>query len=210
MTKKDLILSLIIGVIVAIFVPIILNNLNLKFLNYSWTQLYVASFVIFPLGAIAAFFIGVQLSKFWSPLLQITKFAEVGMMNTVMDFGVMNSLIILAGHESGIWVVFFNTISFSLAVVNSYFWSKNWTFAGSPVKSGFSQFLQFVLITSISLILNDGIVSIFQWIGALANISANQWLNISKVLATIVSLGWNFLGYKLIVFGKKDVEQAVS
>lgn len=207
MSKKDLILSLMVGVIVAIFVPIVLNNLDLKFLSYSWTQLYVASFVIFPLGAIAAFFVGAQLSKFWSPLLQITKFAEVGMMNTVLDFGILNLLLFLTSKNSGFWVLLFNTTSFSLAVVNSYFWSKNWTFEESQTKNNISQFMQFVLVTLVGLVLNDGMVSVFQWIGTPANISANQWLNMSKVLATFVSLVWNFLGYKLIVFRKKEEEK---
>ena len=205
MSKKDLVLSLMVGVVVAIFVPIVINNLDLVFLNYSWTQLYVVSFMIFPLGAIAAFFVGAQLSKFWNPLLQITKFAEAGMMNTVLDFGVLNLLLFLTGKNLGVWVLLFNTTSFGLAVVNSYFWSKNWTFEGSSTKNNISQFIQFVLVTLVGLILNDGIVSIFQWIGAPINTSANQWLNISKVLATVVSLGWNFLGYKLIVFKKNTL-----
>ncbi len=207
MTKKDLILSLIVGVIVAIFVPIVLNNLDLKILSYSWTQLYVASFVIFPLGAVAAFFIGAQLSKFWHPILQITKFAEVGMMNTVLDFGILNSLLFLTGKNSGFWVLLFNTISFSLAVINSYFWSKNWTFEGSQTKNNISQFMQFVLVTFVGLILNDGMISVFQWIGTPASVSASQWVNISKILATALSLVWNFLGYKLIVFKKNIANQ---
>jgi putative flippase GtrA len=203
MIKKDLILSLVVGIIVAIFAPVVLNNLDLKFLNYSWIQFYIASFLIFPLGAMVAFFIGAQLSEFRGSLLQITKFVEVGTMNTVTDFGILNSLILLTGHKSGAWVVLFNTISFSLAVVNSYFWNKKWTFEQSQSnKNNVSQFTQFVLVTLIGLIISNIIISLFQWIRVPANISADQWLNISKVLATLVSLVWNFLGYKLIVFKK--------
>lgn len=67
------------------------------------------------------------------------------------------------------------------------------------------QFFEFVVVSIIGLIINSFIVAVASnWLAEpLSNlINTDTIKNIAKILATAVSLVWNFLGYKLIVFKK--------
>lgn len=67
------------------------------------------------------------------------------------------------------------------------------------------QFLEFVVVSIIGLIINSVIVVIASSYLAepLSNlINEDTIKNVAKILATCVSLVWNFVGYKLIVFKK--------
>ncbi len=67
------------------------------------------------------------------------------------------------------------------------------------------QFSMFVLVSIIGLVINSAIVALAA--NALAPtlsnlINADTIINLSKVIATAVSLIWNFIGYKMLVFKK--------
>lgn len=65
------------------------------------------------------------------------------------------------------------------------------------------QFASFLVVSLVGLMINSGIVAVASYALApvLANlINADTIKNVAKVLATCVSLIWNFIGYKLIVF----------
>src|SRR3990167_6836118 len=53
---------------------------------------------------------------------QIIKFGIVGVINTIIDFGLLNLLVAIFD-----WAVLWaNTVSFSVAVLNSFFFNKYW------------------------------------------------------------------------------------
>ncbi len=97
-----------------------------------------------------------------------------------------------------------NAFSFLCATSNSYYWNKSWTFSSSePKKASGKEFVQFLIISAIGIAINTGIVVlgtifILPWF----SLSAGAWANVMKLLATFVSMVWNFLGYKFIVFKK--------
>jgi putative flippase GtrA len=65
------------------------------------------------------------------------------------------------------------------------------------------QFLQFIIISLVGVLINSGIVYIIAtWVNS--STSKEVWVNIAKIVATVVSLIWNFVGYKFIVFKKKN------
>lgn len=67
------------------------------------------------------------------------------------------------------------------------------------------QFLGFLIVSFIGLLINSGIVVLASnWLApALGHlINADTIKNVAKIMATGVSLIWNFVGYKLIVFKK--------
>lgn len=75
--------------------------------------------------------------------------------------------------------------------------------------SGGSQFVSFIIVSVIGLIINSAVVVVavkFSDIGVFAeminrlNLNADLVKNLAKVAATALSLIWNFIGYKLIVF----------
>ncbi len=188
--KKDFILAAIIGEFVALVLLLIGKNIGFTIPYGIWL------IVAFPVLAIIGLWITYLLAKRWSIFSQLGKFGLVGSGNTFLDFGVLNLLILLTGVASGIGFSLFKGISFIVSTTNSYFWNKHWTF-----QSNEGNFWQFLMISVIGLIINVGIASIIvNTISPIGGMNPEQWANIGAVMATFVSLVWNFAGYKFLVF----------
>ncbi len=77
-----------------------------------------------------------------------------------------------------------NSIGFSVAVVNNFFWNKYWTFHDPSREVGW-QLALFLAISTAGLLLNNGVVFV----------CINKWrlpFYLSKLMATAVVLAWNF------------------
>ena len=135
--------------------------------------------------------------------VQFIKFAFVGGINTGIDFAVLNSLMWISGIYEGKEIIFLNIIAFTVATINSYFMNKRWTFEVKGKKEVGKEFSQFILISLIGISINTGIVySITTFIEPSFGLSSPLWANFAKASATAISLIWNFIGYKFIVFKK--------
>jgi putative flippase GtrA len=133
-------------------------------------------------------------------VVQFSKFVVVGFINTAIDFGVLNLLMFATGIREGAILFVLNAISFSVATTNSYLWNKYWTFrdkdSAKVVEIG-----QFLVVSIIGALINSGIVfAISTFVDPMFGLSQAVWVNAAKVVATGISLIWNFLGYKFIVF----------
>jgi len=127
---------------------------------------------------------------------QFTKFFLVGTMNTLVDLGILNLLILISGISSGLEYSVFKGISFLVATTNSYFWNKRWTF-----ESGQKKFGQFLIISTIGFVINVGVASfLVNLIGPQAGLTTKVWANVGALAGSAIGLIWNFLGYKFIVF----------
>lgn len=134
---------------------------------------------------------------------QLAKFVVVGGLNTGIDFLVLNIEMFLTGITSGPWMLIMNSVSFSVATVNSYYFNKYWTFQDKNAQSQTFQFSQFLIISIIGISINGGVVYLITtFIPPMFGIGPQLWANLAKVAATGLSLIWNFLGYKFIVFKK--------
>lgn len=133
--------------------------------------------------------------------LQFGKFALIGFLNTGIDFAVLNLLMWSFAIYSGSWLAFFNVVSFSIAVTNSYFWNKYWVFRAGGTENKTTEFTKFLIVSIIGIFINTFIVYGFAtFLPPILGISPALWVNIGKALASGVSLLWNFAGYKLFVF----------
>jgi len=133
---------------------------------------------------------------------QFSKFIVIGFMNTAIDFAILNFLMWWTGIYSGASIILLNMVSFSIAVFNSYFWNKYWTFRDLD-KVEAKEFSQFILVTLIGLAINSSIVyGVTTLVSPMFGISPELWANLAKVAATGFSLIWNFIGYKFIVFNR--------
>ena len=140
-------------------------------------------------------------SKKYPSILQFIKFSLIGGLNTIIDFSVLNFLMWLTKIYQGSLILLFNTISFTIAVINSYLWNKYWTFQEKGRKGIPVQFLKFLTISIIGVAINSSIVfSITTFISPIPGFSRGIWANLAKAIATIVGLIWNFLGYKFWAF----------
>lgn len=134
---------------------------------------------------------------------QFFRFAIVGGINTGVDFLILNIEMLLTGINSGPLMFLQNIISFSIATTNSYFLNKRWTFKDNSNQQEGFKFAQFLFISILGALINSGIVyAVTTFVDPMFGLSANLWANLAKVLATGISLIWNFVGYKFFVFKK--------
>jgi len=131
---------------------------------------------------------------------QMFKFVVIGAFNTAIDFGILNLLMYLTETYGGGGIIPLNVISFSVAVTNSYFWNRFWTFRAKGSASG-KEFGQFILVSLVGVAIHTSVVfAITTFIPPVGGVGRELWANLAKVAATGLSLVWNFIGYKFIVF----------
>lgn len=192
---KDILFGAINGATFGLMAPFILKSFD--YLPAS------EIFFFFGFSAFAAFgiFVGMLLSRITVTFFQLAKFGCVGAANFAIDLGVLNLLIFTTGETSGIIVDLFKAASFSVAVVNSYFWNKYWSFGDKNTKNPEKEFSQFFFVSIAGVCINVGIASFFtNFVGPQGGISATAWPNVGAIIAAIAVLSWNFIGYKFIVF----------
>ena len=196
MKKKDFYLTTLIGFLFGLLV--LLPAKNIGFIITP--KLIFATVVGFTVLAPLALFILNLLSRFWAVLYQFGKFAAVGALNTVIDLGILNFLILLTGVYTGVYFSIFKAASFVVAVLNSYFWNKFWTFQSkAPVT--LKEFGRFIFFTVIGLLINVSIASfVVTILGPVFGVDPKLWANVGALVAIIISLIWNFFAYRYIVF----------
>jgi len=136
-------------------------------------------------------------------LAQLSKFAVIGFINTLVDFGVFNLLIILSGTQSPSSIALINSLAVCLAVANSYLLNQRWTFSLSNRKD--VQLPRFILASLIGIVINSGIIMLFANLNVPGIISPYLFLNGAKIFASLISSAWNFLAYRNWVFRDDEV-----
>ncbi len=198
MTKKDIFFALIIGIVSALLIWPLWLNLGI-FLNY-WSLRFIL-LIICPLGAVLVLLIAQWLKKFNNIFWQFAKYGLVGILNTLLDFGILNLLSYLTKIYQGGWLIIFNFFAFFIANINSYFWNKYWTFSKED-KGKTQEFAKFFIVSLVGYGLNSLALWVVTAGSPMFDLSVAQWENIGKLLGTVFSLIWNFVGYKIFVFKK--------
>jgi putative flippase GtrA len=203
LTKKDYYLVSLIGFCIALFSVPIGKNVIPESYNFSFSFLSVLVLVIF-LVAISnvALFIASWLNEKISFALQVAKFVAVGGFNTLLDFSVLNLLMFWTGYSDDWRVSLFKGISFVIANSSAYFWNKHWAFQ-SDKESNSKEIVSFIFVSVCGFLINNGIFSliVFAFKGT-SLVTPELLANLGALLATMVSLVWNFFGYKILVFKK--------
>jgi len=203
MKKGDIIASLVLGAIFGLFLAFILTGLNFPLFS-PWILPF-----IMPIVVLAGIYLAELIGKKIPFIFQFGKFVVIGLTNTAVDVGILNVLMVLTQTYSGKNIFLLNSVSFVVAVIHSYFWNKLWTFKVKRTDAT-KEFLQFLVVSVVGLLINGTIVyMITTWINPMFDFSAVSWANAAKITATVISLVWNFIGYKFIVF-KKSENQVVS
>jgi putative flippase GtrA len=126
------------------------------------------------------------------------KFAVVGVVGAVVDFGVANLLIKFASFP----LVIAGTISFIAAIISNFLWNRYWTYPDSRSKTLFRQFLQFVLVSISGLFIRVPILSLLEPVMLRILTSFSFQLpfltldflakNFTLAVAVIIVMFWNF------------------
>ena len=208
--KRDLALAAVIGIAVGLLVQPVLYNFSHDpsgiIGDYS-AAVRIIIFLVVAIGAPVALAICGFLSRFWKPFYQIGKFASVGVLNTFVDFGVLNLLIAVGGGlfmgMAGFAFPIMKAISFIFATLNSYFWNKHWTFQSKSATT-FAQTVKFYAVAFIAFLANVGIAAfVVNLMSDGSGIISTLWANVGALLGIVISLFINFLGYKFFVFTDK-------
>ncbi|MCX7682042.1 MAG: GtrA family protein [Anaerolineae bacterium] len=140
------------------------------------------------------------------------KFSVVGALGAVIDFGLLNLLIQLAGFPK----VIANACSFTTAVISNFTWNRLWVYPetrGEPLRK---QFVQFFIVNLAGLFINTAIFytadryllgesgllagQVAALAGAIGMTHFDLAYNGAKVIATGIVLFWNFFVNRLWTF----------
>jgi putative flippase GtrA len=135
--------------------------------------------------------------------VEIRRFIVVGLVNTCLDLAVLNFLIFLTHMgRNGLWFSVFKSISFLVAVSNSYFINHSWTFRGASGRTSIAQASQFLAVSLLGALINVSSASyVATFVPAIRGMEI-YWPSIAALAGTACGPGFNFIGYKHIVFAK--------
>lgn len=121
---------------------------------------------------------------------QFLKFGAVGILNTLISVVAYNILVLI-----GLNYIISNISGYTLGVLNSYYWNKNWVFKSGSKRNRI--FLKFIAVNVISLGLN----TLFLYI--LVD-TLNFHSVISQLIATVIGMIINFVLNKKWAFESKE------
>ena len=199
MRRRDFIFAVITGLMtgfVAWRVLAFLGYPSLGTTSYAWLVILIP--VLWILGVTLGYF----LSRWIPSFSHFGKYVAVGFTNSAIDFGILNALIFLTGHATGVRYTIFKTISFIIAVTHSYFWNKFWVFGAGRSGRGKSEFFKFIATMVATSVVNVGIASWVTFSGPLWGVSVNGWANFGAVVGSAIALIFSFTGLRLLVFKK--------
>ena len=138
---------------------------------------------------------------------KLIRFGIVGVSNTLVDIGVFALLASLLSVQAAVIFVVIKIASFVIANINSYVWNKLWVFEETSMSIDEPLYRQIFLFFSVSVV--GLIINVISF--AVINFGLTKILDtrlliigmVSVLLAALVSMTWNFVGYKIFVFEKK-------
>ena len=126
------------------------------------------------------------------------RFAVVGMIGAVIDFGVANVLVYVFFAP----LVIAGTISFISAILSNFFWNRYWTYPDSRSKPIAQQLIQFAVVNGMGLTIR---IPILRWLEpVLYRLFSRLPLslpvfspdvlakNLTLAIAVLIVMFWNF------------------
>ncbi len=109
------------------------------------------------------------------------KFAIVGAIGALIDFGVMNLLVWLVKAT----LVIAGSVSFICAVISNFTWNRFWTYPESRTKHVVGQLAQFTIVNAIGLVIRVPILKLGE--PALDRVLEHSSLNLLASSHTFIS-----------------------
>lgn len=129
-------------------------------------------------------------------LFEFLKFAVVGMIGTIVDFGIYSILT----RGFGLYYIYATAISVFLAILNNFFLNKYWTFKKGSSGKAKTEYIKFLTVSVVNYLLNIGITYyIVEFTHAEATFGVNEDF-FAKVVAIAIVLFSNYFGNKFWTF----------
>lgn len=123
-----------------------------------------------------------------SLFIQMFRYLFVGGLSFLVDYGVLYLLTV-----NGLNYLISATVSFVLGLVVNFILSKIFVFKSQANVNSFFEFVTYGVIGLVGLFLTDLLMYIFTSLMGI-------YFMISKIIVTIIVLGWNFFGRKFILY----------
>ena len=162
------------------------------------------------MGRVRAFIQNKEFERFW-------KFAVVGTIGAVIDFGTYTGLLALGWLDNVELTItkqlaltdvgIAGAIAFTLAVISNFIWNRYWTYPDSRSKSVASQLVTFFLVNIVGILIRIPILELLSkpfdklihgilpgLAGMMANMMGENAVgeNAAWVLAVVIVMFWNF------------------
>jgi len=123
---------------------------------------------------------------------ELIKFGVIGALNTSVDF----LIFLLFTQVFAVHYSISQVISYSMATVHSFLWSKFWTFKGEKKIPTTHQFARFCVTNGISML--STLFGLFVLVDL-----AHMKVVVSKSMIIVLGLTINYVGYKFWAFRQK-------
>ena len=134
-------------------------------------------------------------------LYQFMRYGAIGVLNTLLSFGIFNFFIFVSGVTQGLLVTLFSAVTFAVVITHSFFWNKYFVFNSHDRALAHKEYIRFFVLTGTVALVNVGVISLLvNGIGAPQGISPHLWANIAVLITIPISVCGNFMGYKFLVF----------
>jgi putative flippase GtrA len=120
--------------------------------------------------------------------MRFVKFAIVGAFGAVVDFGILNILVLAFGVPKE----YANLVSVTCAIISNFVWNRLWTFPESRERALHTQFGQFASVNVVGLGINEIVFLSTDALWFAAMFAHPLDYNVAKAMATLVVLFWNF------------------
>ncbi|KKP93262.1 MAG: hypothetical protein US25_C0014G0013 [Candidatus Moranbacteria bacterium GW2011_GWE1_36_7] len=210
-TKRDYEFAIVAGLLIGFLLLPVLKTAKPELFSKFAIAIVPFFLLATPLGLRIAFMMGKKVAIIY----QIAKFGLIGLLNTLVDLGVLALITLLFSAYFQIeaksaligtitFYSIYKSVSFIVANISSYFWNKYWTFDQGAKKQTKSEFIQFFGVSVIGFLINVFVASfVFKTIlGSATSLDDGQLGLLGAAAGSIAGLAWNFIGYKLWVFKK--------
>ena len=161
-----------------------------------------------PLAAFAALILTYLLGKRIRPaFFQFGKFAVVGFANTAIYWTIINVLVRNPESVSNLAYYLIASVAFIASTSHSFIWNKFWSFEKKSREHIKRESFEFFVVTGGGFLINTGVATLVKSLGP----ATALWVGIAApAAATATTMFWNFFGYKLVVFGKRNEAAAAG
>ncbi|WP_138418480.1 GtrA family protein [Aquibacillus sediminis] len=136
--------------------------------------------------------------------VQVLQFGFIGVTNAIVDIVSLNILLFIWPTTQSNLLFVFNTIAYTLAIVNSYIWNKKYTFS-HRANSGAKEMILFIIQAIIALVISNLVfIGMVQLLTKQSLMQIPMFINqnIAKGTAMFLSSSASFFLMKFFVFRK--------